>query len=104
MVQAIDKRGGVMKELRIGEVIKRRRKALGLSQLELCEGICEVTTLSRIENGRQAPSYNRVKAILHRLDLPDDRYTALLDEDELRLEDLKREGPAGGEWLSPKPL
>ena len=83
-----------MKELRIGEVIKRRRKALGLSQRELCEGICEVTTLSRIENGRQAPSYNRVKAILQRLDLPDDRYTALLEEDELRLEDLKREASA----------
>lgn len=83
-----------MKELRIGEVIKKRRKALGLSQRELCEGICEITTLSRIENGRQAPSYNRVKAILQRLDLPDDRYTALLDEDELRLEDLKREAVA----------
>lgn len=83
-----------MKELRIGEVIKKRREELGLTQRELCEGICEIMTLSRIENGRQAPSYNRVKAILQRLDLPDDRYTALLDEDELRLEDLKREADA----------
>lgn len=80
-----------MKELRIGEVIKKRREELGLTQAELCEGICEPMTLSRIENGRQAPSYNRLKAILNRLDLPDDRYTALLDEDELKLEDLKRE-------------
>lgn len=83
-----------MKELRIGEVIKKRREELGLTQRELCEGICEIMTLSRIENGRQAPSYNRVKAILQRLDLPDDRYTALLEEDELKLEDLKREADA----------
>lgn len=83
-----------MKELRIGEVIQKRRKELGLTQAEVCEGICEPMTLSRIENGRQAPSYNRVKAILHRLDLPDDRYTALLDEDEITLEDLKREASA----------
>ena len=83
-----------MKELRIGEVIKRRRKELGLTQAEVCEEICEPMTLSRIENGKQAPSYNRVKAILHRLDLPDDRYTALLEEDEIKLEDLKREACA----------
>lgn len=83
-----------MKELRIGEVIQNRRKELGLTQAEVCENICEPMTLSRIENGRQAPSYNRVKAILHRLDLPDDRYTALLEEDELKLEDLKREAIA----------
>lgn len=83
-----------MKELRIGEVIKKRREELGLTQRELCEGICEIMTLSRIENGRQAPSYNRVKAILQRLDLPDDRYTALLDADELKIADFKKEASA----------
>lgn len=30
-----------MKELRIGEVIQNRRKELGLTQAEVCEGICE---------------------------------------------------------------
>lgn len=83
-----------MREVPIGEVIQNRRKELGLTQAELCEGICEPMTLSRIENGKQAPSYNRVKTILQRLDLPDDRYTALLDVDEIKLEDLKREANA----------
>lgn len=83
-----------MKELHIGEVIQKRRKELGLTQAEVCEGICEPMTLSRIENGKQAPSYNRVKAILHRLALPEDRYVALLDEDEIKLEDLKKEASA----------
>lgn len=75
----------------IGEVIKARRVELGLTQEQLCEGICERVTLSRLENGKQSPSYGRVKALLQRLDLPDDRYTALLDEDELRREELKEE-------------
>ena len=83
-----------MKTLHIGEVIQNRRKELKLTQAEVCEGICEPMTLSRIENGKQSPSYNRIKAILQRLDLPDDRYTALLDEDEYKLEDLKREATA----------
>ncbi len=87
-------KGSFMREIPIGEVIRNRRRELGLTQAKVCEGICEPMTLSRIENGQQAPSYNRVKAILQRLDLPDDRYTALLDTDELKLEDLMREADA----------
>ena len=48
--------------------------ALGLTQEELCEGLCEPATLSRIENGRQAPSRSRANALLQRLGLPNDRY------------------------------
>lgn len=80
-----------MQELPIGEVIRNRRKELRLTQEMVCSGICEPMTLSRIENGKQSPSYNRVKAILQRLALPEDRYVALLKEDELRLEALKKE-------------
>lgn len=53
-----------MQELPIGEVIRNRRKELRLTQEMVCSGICEPMTLSRIENGKQSPSYNRVKAIL----------------------------------------
>ena len=45
-----------MQEIFIGEAIRQRRLALGLTQEELCEGLCEPATLSRIENGRQAPN------------------------------------------------
>lgn len=78
-----------MRQVLLGEVIKARRKAMWLTQEQLCEGICEPVTLSRIENGRQNPSYNKVKALLQRLDLPDDRYTALLTYNEQELEDRK---------------
>ena len=53
-----------MQEMFIGEVIKQRRKELGLTQEQLCEGICEPITISRMENGKQTPSRNRVIALL----------------------------------------
>ena len=46
----------------LGEVIKQRRAELQLTQEELCEGICDPITVSRMENGKQMPSYNRLPA------------------------------------------
>ena len=80
-----------MKELFIGEVIKRRREELGLSQEKLCEGICEPITLSRFESGKNIPAHNRVKALLQRLNLPDNRYYALLSKHELKLNSIRAE-------------
>ena len=80
-----------MQNFLLGEYIRQRRLDLGLTQAEVCSGICEPITLSRLENGRQTPSRNRINAILQRLGLPDDRYYALLSPDELKIEALKKE-------------
>ena len=80
-----------MKEFHIGEVIKQRRIELGLTQEELCEGIYEPPTMSRIETGRQTPSRTKLNALLQRLGLPDDRYYALLSDRELKIADLQKE-------------
>ena len=80
-----------MQNFLLGEFIRQRRLDLGLTQEEVCNGICEPITLSRIENGRQTPSRSRINAILQRLDLPDDRYYALLSKDELEIEALEKE-------------
>ena len=66
----------IMQNFLLGEFIRQRRLDLGLTQEEVCNGICEPITLSRIENGKQTPSRSRINAILQRLDLPDDRYYA----------------------------
>ena len=42
-----------MKNVFLGEYIKQRRLDLGLTQEQLCDGICEPVTLSRLENGKQ---------------------------------------------------
>ena len=80
-----------MKNVFLGEYIKQRRLDLGLTQEQLCEGICEPMTLSRLENGKQTPSRNRINALLQRLGLPDDRYFALLSKNELETEALQKE-------------
>ena len=80
-----------MQQIFIGEAIKKRRLELGLTQEQLCEGICEPITVSRLENGRQTPSRNRINALLERLDMPADRYYALLSKHELDIDALQRE-------------
>lgn len=80
-----------MKELFLGEVIKQRRLDLGLTQEQTCEGICDPITLSRLETGKHLPAHNRVKALLQRLGLPDDRYYALMSAQELELNTARKE-------------
>lgn len=80
-----------MQEIFLGEVIKHRRLELGLTQEQLCEGICEPITISRLENGKQTPSRNRINALLERLDMPADRYFALLSKHELEIESLHKQ-------------
>ena len=80
-----------MQQIFLGEAIKKRRLELGLTQEQLCEGICEPITVSRLENGKQTPSRNRINALLERLDMPADRYYALLSKHELDIDALHKE-------------
>lgn len=80
-----------MKELPIGEAIRRRRQELDISQNALCEGLCQQSTLSRLENGMQTPSRGLINALLERLGLPGDRFYALLTPQEEQLEALRQE-------------
>ena len=80
-----------MQEISLGEYIKRERLRQGITQEQLCEGICEPITISRMENGKQTPSYERIRAFLHRLGLPDDRYFALLSPTEMEIRTLQDE-------------
>lgn len=80
-----------MQEIFLGEVIRQRRQELGLTQEQLCEGICEPMTISRFENGKQTPSRNRIKALLQRLGLPDDRFYGLLSSKELQIRSIEKE-------------
>ena len=50
-----------MEKTLIGAYIKQQREDRGWTQNFLCEGICSRTTLSRIENDTQAPSFAVLK-------------------------------------------
>lgn len=80
-----------MQEMLLGTYIRQNREAQGLTQKQLCEGICEPVTISRIENNQQTPSRSRAGALLQRLGLPDDRYFALLSKKEMEVSALQAE-------------
>lgn len=80
-----------MKEIPVGEAVKRRREELGLTQEQVCLGICDSCTMSRLENHRQMPSHRTLVAILQRLGMPEDRYYALLSDREVELERMENE-------------
>ena len=55
--------------MQIAEDIKAARKAKGMTQEELSEGICTRTTLSRFESGRTNISTFTLSLIMERLEL-----------------------------------
>ena len=53
----------------INDVIRIRRRMLGINAKELCEGICSVKTLRRLESCRTVPQRAIVKRLFERLGL-----------------------------------
>ena len=74
---------------RIGMIIKRRRMELGLSQEDLADGICAVTTLSRIENGERMPTQNHLEILLQRIGYSDMMIQSYVDESDFVIYELK---------------
>lgn len=82
-----------IEEFKIGTYIKKRREELQISQEELCEGLCAVSTLSRIENNQQDPSRRLTINLLERLGLPKDRFVAFWGQKDLAIGALMRDIP-----------
>lgn len=61
-----------MSDSYFGSIIKSRRKALDISMEALCEGICSVPTLCRIENGKRLPNRSDFAMLAQRLGLGSD--------------------------------
>ena len=58
----------------LNQVIQGRRKLLGLSQEDAADGICDVSTLSRIENRRSSLHKKVRKSLLRRVNMSGERY------------------------------
>ena len=80
-----------MEEMLIGPYIRRKRLDMGLTQENLCDGICTVSTLSRIENSERAPSISVANALLQKLGLPAGQFFALVGENDLAIEKLQKD-------------
>lgn len=75
----------------MGEVIRRNRKALGITQEELADGICTPGGLSRIENGNREPSHAKFVALMQRLGQWDDSYDLFVGDTYFDIADLQNE-------------
>ncbi len=73
----------------IGMIIRRRRTELKLSQEDLADGICAVTTLSRIENGERMPTQNHLEMLLQRIGYSDMMIQSYVDENDFLAHELK---------------
>lgn len=72
-----------MPHYNIGEIVKKRRKQLGLSQADLAGLTIDVSNLSRLERGIQVPQKEKLDTILERLGLnPNVLYSNLLTTEE----------------------
>lgn len=67
------------------ELLKELREAKGISQEELCEGICTRETLSRIEGGKRSPNRKKLFAMLKRMGVERETYYGYIAADEYQL-------------------
>lgn len=75
----------------IGEIIREERKAIGISQEELIEGIYQdPATLSRVENG-QMPDRKKLQQLMERLGMSGWRYAGDVATEDYRLLELSAE-------------
>ena len=70
------------------EIIRLTRRALGITQEELCDGICDVSTLSKIENGHYGVKRDTYRELMRKMGrVAEMRYTVCLEQDGRLLED-----------------
>lgn len=80
-----------MEEMLIGSYIRQKRMDKGWTLEYLCDGICTVPTLSRIETNTRPPSSSVLKALLERLGLPAGQFFALLSENDIAVDKLQKD-------------
>ena len=76
-----------MANYRANDVIRLTRKAVGLSQEAISEGICSVETFSRIERGKTKIKGDTYKKIMERLERNTDKFYAVCSRGDVDLLD-----------------
>lgn len=66
----------------IGDYLRTYREAKGYLQEEICDGICSVPTLSRIEAGGKIVDFLMIEAFLSRMKIERSEYEFVLDEED----------------------
>ena len=68
-----------MSDYRTGDMIRLTRQAAGMSQEALCENICSVQTLSRIENGKVSVKKEVYRMLMERMGRGGEKMRSILE-------------------------
>lgn len=68
----------------LGSKLYEYRKLRGMSRRKLSEGICDISTLYRIENGLHHPHIQTLKLLCQRLGVPMNRLLTFIDQEEIQ--------------------
>ena len=71
-----------------GKMIYYHRKHKGWSQAQLCQDICSVTHLSKIENGSKEVHFDLIEELLHKLNVSIEMEEEKLEEIKLIIDDI----------------
>lgn len=74
----------------VNEVIRLRRRMLGMTREELCREICSMDTLRRLEDNRKMPQRGIARELLKRLGLPGEYARIELETDSQEAQELFR--------------
>ena len=80
-----------MKTLQIGDVVREARIRHGMTQEDLADGICAVSTVSKIENGRHNPQKRVFAALMERMGEDTGRYVMYIGAQEMEKKRLQEE-------------
>ena len=80
-----------MKAYNIGDCIRQLREEQNVNQEDLCHGLCNKSTLSRIERGCHVPSIGAIALLLQRLGVNEDSLSFLLGTTEMEISNLHKE-------------
>lgn len=80
----MEKGSGLLMEMKneYGEIIAYERSLLNISAQKLCDGLCSVAHLQRIESGERFCEKILADALLQRLGVSSDKFTYILNEQE----------------------
>lgn len=73
------------------ELVRDLREAKGLSQEELCEGICAQETLSKIETCKRSPNKKNLYRLLKKMGMERENYYGFIEADKYELYEKVRE-------------
>lgn len=74
-----------MANYKAGDIIRMTRKSAGMSQEDLCFGICSVETLSRIENGKHNVKKETYEQLMKRMERTTKKFYAICTSDDMEL-------------------